>query len=206
MSSLRRLLLSKIQSSPSFTEKEYLYFDGTPYLETGIIPNQDTRVVCKFMADSFGATSTLFGARTSSAIGRFLLFLPYVTTSNGNIRSDYGTQAVTSTEKAFANVLYTVEKNGRMTYLRDENENTLITITHNIETFTVNCELTIGILNTNNTKSLPYKGRVYNTQIWQGGTLVRDYVARLDSNGVACAYDKVSETYFYTPVGTFTTD
>lgn len=38
---------------------------------------------------------------------------------------------------------------------------------------------------------------LYYCKIWQGDTLVRDFVPVLDTEGVACLYDNVSKEYFY---------
>ena len=39
--------------------------------------------------------------------------------------------------------------------------------------------------------------KLFSCQIYDNGTLIRDYLPCLDKDGVACLYDKVSETYFY---------
>lgn len=39
--------------------------------------------------------------------------------------------------------------------------------------------------------------RIYYCKIYDGDTLVRDFIPVLDENNVACLYDKVTETYFY---------
>lgn len=46
--------------------------------------------------------------------------------------------------------------------------------------------------------------KLYYCKIWDGETLVRDYIPVLDSNGVACLYDKVEGKYYYNQgTGTF---
>lgn len=39
--------------------------------------------------------------------------------------------------------------------------------------------------------------KFYSAKIWQAGELVRDMIPAEDSNGVACVYDKVTQTYLY---------
>jgi hypothetical protein len=39
--------------------------------------------------------------------------------------------------------------------------------------------------------------KLYSAKIWDEDTLVRDFIPVLDSNGVACMYDKISNTFFY---------
>ena len=41
------------------------------------------------------------------------------------------------------------------------------------------------------------KFKLYYCKIWQGDTLVRDFVPVLDTEGKACLYDNVSKEYFY---------
>lgn len=49
------------------------------------------------------------------------------------------------------------------------------------------------------------KKRIYYCKIYNGDTLVRDYIPVLDSNNVACMYDKVNNVFYYNQgTGTFT--
>lgn len=41
------------------------------------------------------------------------------------------------------------------------------------------------------------KAKIYFAKIWKENSLVRDFIPVLDSNGVACMYDKISNTFFY---------
>ncbi len=51
----------------------------------------------------------------------------------------------------------------------------------------------------NGTDSSNAKGvfRIHWAKIWKDDTLQRDFIPVLDSNGIPCLYDKVSEQYFY---------
>lgn len=45
---------------------------------------------------------------------------------------------------------------------------------------------------------------IYYCKFWQGETLIAEFIPRLDANGVACMYETVSETYYYSQnSGTF---
>ena len=46
--------------------------------------------------------------------------------------------------------------------------------------------------------------KLYYCQIYENDVIVRDFVPALDSNNVACLYDRVSQTFFYNAgTGTF---
>lgn len=54
---------------------------------------------------------------------------------------------------------------------------------------------------------IPSSWRIYYAKFWdkQTGNLVRDFIPVLDTNNVACMYDKVTEQFFYNQgTGTFT--
>lgn len=40
-------------------------------------------------------------------------------------------------------------------------------------------------------------GKLYYLKIWDGTTLIRDYIPVLDSNNIPCLYDRVNETFNY---------
>ena len=50
-----------------------------------------------------------------------------------------------------------------------------------------------------------YSGKIYYCQIYDNGTLVRDFWPCYDPDGVACLYDKVEKKYYYNAgTGAFT--
>ena len=61
------------------------------------------------------------------------------------------------------------------------------------------------IFNSHGETNLASSMRLYYLKMYNNGVLVRDFIAVLDQNNVACLFDKVSETYFYNiGTGTFT--
>ena len=61
-------------------------------------------------------------------------------------------------------------------------------------------------INTANTiNANVFLGKIYYCKIWNGDTLVRDLVAKLDTSNTPCMYDNVSKTYYYKQgTGSFT--
>ena len=53
-----------------YTELNYIETTGTQHIDTGIIPNQDTRIICEFM---YLGGNGIYGARTSTASNNFAL-------------------------------------------------------------------------------------------------------------------------------------
>ena len=59
--------------------------------------------------------------------------------------------------------------------------------------------------NENNNVLYRSKAKVFRCQIYDNGTLVRDFWPCYDPDGVACLYDKVEEKYYYNAgTGAFT--
>lgn len=183
----------------SYTPVEYLESSGTQYVDTGFKHNQNTRVVMDAQVTTQPSTHAwLFEGRiknTSAAKGIFLL--------NGSewcadySSSSYDRVSITS-----------VGVTDRLNI--DYNKNTLtvnsFTKTWTQVTFQSTCTLTLLGANTNGTVSGFISAKLYSCQIYDNGNLVRDFIPVLDSNNVACLYDKVSETFFYNKgTGTFTT-
>ena len=44
---------------------------------------------------------------------------------------------------------------------------------------------------------LPMKGYIWYFKIYEGDTLVRDYIPVIDSSGRPCLYDKVEDKFYY---------
>lgn len=179
-----------------YTQVEYIQSDGSQYINTGFTPDNNTKVIADVQ---FLATPTdhaaVFGARSSNTL-QYWLYYSYsskayayrygATNTNYTVKLDATTRATVTTD---ANVL-TV--NGT-------------TATATAATFTAPCNMTLFAIN--NEGSLQYQNslRMYSCQIYDNGTLVRDFVPCINDVGVAGLYDKVNGVFYADAAGgTFT--
>lgn len=174
-----------------YDELEYIESSGTQYIDTGFKPNQDTRVVMDFHLLESIATG-IFGQRTSASSKAFIfLYNP----GQGAYRSDYNGE----TTQVFAvdNVLsrFVVDKSGNTTKFSG------IVQSYGEGTFQADYSLMLFASNNAGVASLLGSMRAYSCQIYDNGTLVRDFVPAKLSDGSIGLIDKLTEE-FYPNMGT----
>lgn len=177
-----------------YTELEYLQSTGAQYIDTGLKPNNYTRVVADFMVDAWGSGTTfLFGAQTSNSQRYCLGF-----SSSGTMRNDYGTQYI-SIDIISAGTRYTADKNKNVFTYSGSTQ----TWTQTAETF-LNT-LTMRLFARDYSSSPGYlKGKIYNLKIYNNIVLIRNFVpAKLNSDGSLGLFDTVFKE-FYTNAGSGT--
>lgn len=173
---------------------EYIESTGTQYIDTGFYPTSTTTVRLKFNMTAVTG-NVIFGYYVDET-DDFRIFnysskayLDYGSGSGYN--RIYGGTLSTGTT-------YNIEFGNR--YVKDLDTNTNI-ISNTEVSFTKKTK-TAGIFGDGNLAAS--SGKLYYCQILDNGVLVRDFRPALDSNGVACLYDKVTKKYFYNSgTGTF---
>lgn len=170
---------------------EYLESTGTQYIDTGIIPNQDTSIEMAMSFNSLSATECLWCARNDYAVNTFSSYR-----EDGVWRTDYN-----NTSNPFKNLTLTTNKK----YIFKQDKNSTYADGELLKTvakseFTCPDALTLFVSWKNNQSSqVAYFGKfkMYYCKIWQNDEIVRDFVPAIDSNGTPCLYDKVTKQYFY---------
>lgn len=165
---------------------EYFMTSGNKYVDTNFKPNNNTRLVMD--VNNLEAGQFVFGARNGASVGAFT-FYP---NAENAIRSDYGTSSETATINSVV---------GRTTIDKNKNELTAfgVTITNAVSTFACNYNLHLFALNDSGSAILAAKVKFYSCQIYDNGTLIRDYVpVQRRSDYAVGLYDKVNKT-FITP-------
>lgn len=180
-------------AKPYKTELSYIESTGTQYIDTGFNPNQNTRVVFDFEVTNT-AVSFYFGSRISNASAQY----GFCQTAATKVRSDYGTkQTALTVDTALRRV--TIDKNKETCMYNGT------AITSATSTFQGTYPLCLFAMNTSGTIGSYSIGKLYACQIYDNGTLVRDYIPVLDFDDVACLYDKVRRERVYNAgTGTFT--
>lgn len=161
---------------PYDAEIEYLQATGTQYIDTGIVGNQNTKIAAKFyptQLDSF-----VYGCRGDNTNS-----ITFFVASNDNER--FGNQ--TYLASLTANTLYEV--------VQDKTKVTINGVDHNygtVSNFTTPYNLYLfGASGTEYALSHKFNGRLYYMKIWNGDSLVRDFIP-VRVGQVGYMYDRVS--------------
>lgn len=177
-------------SLPSgYTELEYIQSSGTQCINTGFKHNNNTRVVMDAQVVTQPSThGWLFEGRSSSDSSGFAKGMLLLNGSAWNL--DYngtGNRASASSS---------VSATDRLNIDYNKNSVTVNTFkkTWTAATFQSTYNLYLLACNTANTISGYVSAKLYSCQIYDNGTLVRDFVPCRNRSGVVCLYDLVSET------------
>lgn len=187
-----------------YTQVEYIESNGTQYINTGFKPNQDTRVVIDMQGGASTAQSFVgmfVGAGNSSGSTYFMFGKESGSTwRNG---AYYHTQAYsgnTNTQAAYLK-RRTVDFNGNVVGFGAGEE------IHTFDKTTFSIDTPIAIFAVLKGSTIPYYGKIllYSCQIYDNGTLVRDFVPCKNSGGVYGLYDITNDVFYQNAgSGTFT--
>ena len=168
---------------------DYIESTGTQYIDTGIIPNSNTKVEVKFMATTTNNTG-IFGARESMETYGYLLW-GYL---GGQMRFDYNADSYTPTfvNNISHNTIYTVTKDKNLNYINGVQQ-----ASQSEKIFECPVSMYLFGINGNSTADIISPCKIYYCKIYDNDSLLRDFIPAIDPNGVVCLYDKVSKTYFY---------
>lgn len=171
-----------------YKEVEYLEATGTQWIDTGFIPNSNTRIT--------------FDASTSSTESAFIMG---VGDASSNFR--YAVYSNKSTHRHDHGSLYnkSVSVSAAEFVSFDKNKNVLTvggTSTSYTQTDFV-CERTLYLFSRHAQSGMdyPFTGKMKNIKIYDNDVLVRDFVSCVSSSGSAGLYDLV-EKKFYANSGT----
>lgn len=175
-----------------YTQVSYIQSSGTQYVDTGFKPSWNSRVVVD-VSDISSSNAMIFGCRNTASTTAAQQFNIY-RRDTGVVRSDYfGTNASLSVADTTGRAV--IDKNGNVvTMYGNTVTNTAVssgTVSYNMFLFAVN---NVGTANSH----ASYK--LYSCQIYDNGTLVRDYVPCINPGGTAGLYDMVNAK-FYTNAG-----
>ena len=169
-----------------YTRLEYIESTGTQYIDTGFVPNNNTRLTMDVQLTSVPSGNiALFGASTATD-SQFNVYY-----TGGAFVSDFGSS---SSHLSFSISPVTTRLD------IDHNKNVLTingtTKNHTNTTFSSQYNLALLANNGANTVIWHVSARLYSCQIWDNGTMVRDYIPALRSDGIAGLYDAVNDTFY----------
>lgn len=174
-----------------FTELAYIESTGTQHIDTGFKPNQDTKTVIDGMWPlTPTGNSVFYGARTSATEKSY--YWMYVGINNA-ARSGYN---------ASFNYSWGIDPTVRRTVTKDKNVTTVDDASHSWTYAEFQCDYNMALFALNEVGTVKWfaLGRIYSCQIFDNGTLIRDYVPCRNLEGEAGLYDMV-EAEFYGRAG-----
>lgn len=173
-------------SLPSgYTRLEYIESTGTQYVDTGFRPNQDSRVICDYQLTSSASGQTPFMGRTNVCVDTLGIFY-----GNASIIAfDYGTNRETdATISIMSRMLVDFDKNN-VTY--NGKQKTLPPAT-----FQSTATLTIFARHTGDSVLQFATGKLYSCQIYDNGTIIRDFIPCKNASGVVGLWDNVNSSFY----------
>lgn len=174
-----------------YTQIEYVQSDGgAHWIDTGFKPNQNTGIIAKFQLLSSTGSQTPIFSRTSRNVASFGVFLD----SNSKWTADYGTLRYTNSSIS-AQTLISLNFNKNVVKFNNNS------YTFDAQTFQGSSNLTIFGMNTGGTVQYTAKMKLYSCEIYDNGTLIRNFIPCKNSSGTIGLYDIVN-SQFYTNVGT----
>ena len=163
----------------------YIQSNGTQFIDTLFIPNQNTKVVMEAQLISAGQVYPAPFGTDNTDTNSFYVFFFGGTTWAANFNSSR--YSVTGGET------------DRCVFSLDSSAFVVNSASVQISQGNFQSDYKLFLFCINRGSSVDNKAnmKLFSCQIYDNGTLVRDYLPCLDKDGVACLYDKVSETYFY---------
>lgn len=170
-----------------YTQVEYIESTGTQYIDTGFKPNQDTKVVVDVVFPTKPTNhAALFGSRETNT-KQFWTYYRYSDNAYSMRYNNISTNKTLSYD-ATQRALVTMDKN--VLYVNDTS------VSATAGTFSTDYPLTIFAANNAGTMQYYSSCKLYSCQIYDNGTLIRDYVPVKNLEGIAGFYDKVNGVFY----------
>lgn len=175
------------------TPIEYIQSSGTQYIDSNFIPKATTRTIMKAEPMAWSAWSAFFGTRNitaPTASQAYIAAIPAATL----YRSDYFGSSLTAETPTVMQVT-NIDKNKNICSFN----NIIITNTSS----TVNATTNMFLLALNDVGTAKYflSAKLYSCQIYDGNTLVRDFIPIKTTTNICGLWDKVNKV-FYKNAGT----
>lgn len=195
-----------------YTELDYIEVTGSQFIDTGFVPNQDTRFVTELMMVSISGNQNIYGARqnANSADGASRNFAFRVI--SGKWQPCYGRNLRSTGIQADTTKWHMIDQNKNVCciYGIDSHDEETITESTTVvdgvavnvideQTFTSPHTFLIGAIRSGSTSpgTLWYtKARFRRSQLYNNGELVRDLFPCLNPDGEAGMYDTVNAVFY----------
>ena len=170
-----------------YTQLNYIQSTGTQYIDTGVMPNQDTVMIAK-MAFLGTASDNIAGARNSSNDGtnRCGLVTFGATSKIGALFGTVSIQAINIDTEVHE---YTLDKTGLMI------DGTSYGDAYS-ESFSCTYPITLFAWNNGADGIVKNKSQIYGCKLYSGSTLIRDFTPCKNPSGEVGLYDYVTKTFY----------
>ena len=184
-----------------YTRCVYLQSDDKQYINTGIVPNDETGLSIKGELMSINTTEAILAGSIEDTAGCRCTPLYFTNATNGQMGYNWNTSSGVilynrTPDREFYSSLNLY--NNRHVYYSSKHINYLNTLSKTLGNFIQPIWLfTYNSRGSYNSDYGNWQGKIFRAQITQGDTLVRDFVPCLDENKKPCMFDLVSQTPFY---------
>lgn len=172
-----------------YTRLDFIESDGTTYIDTGYKPKYNTRVVLD-MSNLTEADKWILGAKSSSSstsAEQFSICRRTATT----IRSDYFGSSV-SADMADTTARFTIDIDGNVVKI----DGVVSIVNTAVTSGTCVYNMYLFGLNIADTSKEASAFRIYSCQIYDNGTLVRDFIPAMNASGEAGLYDLKNDVWY----------
>lgn len=156
---------------------DYIQVTGTQYVDTGFVPDQDSRIVCEFR---YTGGTGVYGARQSTAYNNFAMRV-----INGVWQAGYNDALGSASIAANTTDWHIADQNKNLFYVDG-----VLGYEFDYAEFTVPKSIILGGINAKNAVYYGV-GKYRACQIYDNGVLVRNLIPCVDPNGEAGMYDTV---------------
>ena len=169
-----------------YTQLEYIQSSGTQYVDTGIKPNQDTIFRLKFAMTDISADYAMFGCRDTTSSGMFVAlnrsntFRISIAASIGRF-VEYSADATQVTDLSLRHGTVTIEGT-----------------TEDVSSDPFQCSYNCLLFAASNGGTPAWKAhmKLYGCEIYDGSTLIRNFIPCKSPSGKVGLYDKVTNQFY----------
>lgn len=178
------------QLPTTYTRLQYVESNGNQYIDTGIVPNAFTNVLCKFqLTEVTSSNVVIFGSSS-------FVFRKYSDTIFRTNTADFTTITPDT-------LIHSVTKGGLSATLCTPNYPNSTYETLGQSEQTIDYSISIFANHTgNNTYQQPSSIKLYSFKIYDASNLVRDMIPAKNSSNVAGLYDLVNDVFYTSISGT----
>lgn len=169
-----------------YLELAWIESTGTQYIDTGVVPNQNTKVVVDVRFSQFPSQhSALFGTNDNTNA-----CWAYYRYSDSQYRATIGGSTQRKLDFADPTQRVTVQLESGFFSAGD------LEISFDKVDFSTSLSMFLFALNRNNEVYYPSANKMYSCRIFDSGALIRDYVPCINPSGDVGLYDLVTATFF----------
>ena len=170
-----------------YTKLLYIGSTGTQYINTNFAPNQNTRIDATLHVDSAPSRNAwLFGSRNSNSTSRFEVIWIY---SASTYRFYYGTSNFSFSGISPTGLMEISVGGGTATINN-------VSVSPTATTFSGTNSIYLFDCNSNAVSDETSFHKLFSCQIYDNGTLVRNFIPCLNPSGIAGLYDLVNDAFY----------